>query len=144
MRFHGRNDGWRCPGGVGTSFVLYRNAVYYRTADDPREITVLQLPKFKAEATELIGTDGIEAVAVYLVEHPGAGDVIPGAGGVRKLRWAAKGKGKRGGARIIYVYVVVAARVYLLRCYAKNVKTDLTAGEKKELQLIVADLKGVQ
>lgn len=108
------------------------------------EITVLQLPKFKAEATELIGTDGIEAVAVYLIDHPDAGDVIPGSGGVRKLRWAAKGKGKRGGARIIYLYVVVAARIYLIRCYAKNVKTDLTADEKKELRQIAAYLKGAQ
>lgn len=112
--------------------------------DDTPEITVLQLPEFKAEATELIGTDGIEALAVYLIEHPEAGDVIPASGGVRKLRWAAKGKGKRGGARIIYVYVVIAARVYLIRCYAKNVKTDLTADEKKELRKIAAHLKGAQ
>jgi len=112
--------------------------------DDAREITVLQLPKFKVEATELIGADGIEAVAVYLIDHPDVGDVIPGAGGARKLRWAAKGKGKRSGARIIYVYVVVAARIYLLRCYAKNVRTDLTADEKKELRRIAAELKGVR
>ena len=112
--------------------------------DDAPEITVLQLPKFKAEATELIGTDGIEALAVYLIEHPDAGDVIPGSGGVRKLRWAAKGKGKRGGARIIYLYVVVAGRVYLIRCYAKNVKADLSADEKKELRQIAAHLKGAQ
>src|SRR6266849_6677266 len=101
--------------------------------EDPSEITVLQLPKFKAEATELIGADNIEAVAVYLIDHPDAGDVIPGAGGARKLRWAAKGKGKRGGVRIIYLYIVIAARIYLLRCYAKNVRTDLTPDEKKEL-----------
>lgn len=59
---------------------------------DGPEITVLQLPKFKAEATKLIGADGIEAVAIYLTGRPDAGDVIPGAGGARKLRWAAKGK----------------------------------------------------
>ena len=106
------------------------------------EITVLQLPKFKAEATELIGADGIEAVAGYLAEHPCAGDVIPGSGVARKLRWAAKGKGKRAGARIIYVYVVVVGRIYLLRCYAKSVKTDLTVTEKKELRQIAAHLKG--
>jgi len=99
--------------------------------DDAPEIAVLQLPKFKAEATELIGTAGIEAVAVYLIEHPDAGDVIRGSGGARKLRWAAKGKGKRGGARIIDYYAVVTARIYLIRCYAKNVKTDLTADETK-------------
>ena len=112
--------------------------------DDAPEITVLQLPRFKAEATELIGTDGIEALAIYLINHPDAGDVVPGSGGVRKLRWAAKGKGKRGGARIIYLYVVIAARVYLIRCYAKNVKTDLNAGEKKQLRQIAAHLKGAQ
>ena len=112
--------------------------------DDATEITVLQLPKFKAEATRLIGADGIKALAVYLIDHPHAGDVIAGTGGARKLRWAAKGKGKRGGARIIDVYVVVAARIYLLRCYAKNVRTDLTAEERKELQQIAAHLKGVQ
>jgi len=112
--------------------------------DDAPELTVLQLPKFKVEATKLIGADGIEAVAVYLIDHPDAGDVIQGAGGARKLRWAAKGKGKRGGARIIYLYLVIAARIYLLRCYAKNVKTDLTADEKKELRQIADHLKGMQ
>jgi hypothetical protein len=110
--------------------------------DEAAEITVLQLPKFKAEATELIGTEGIEALANYLAGHPDAGAVIPGAGGARKLRWAAKGKGKRGGARVIYVYVVIAASVYLIRCYAKSVKTDLTADEKKELRQIAVNLKG--
>ena len=111
--------------------------------DDAIDITVLQLPKFKAEATELIGADGIEAIAVYLIVHPDAGDVIPGAGGARKLRWAAKGKGKRGGARIIYLYMMVASRIYLLRCYAKNVKADLPADEKTDLRQIAAHLKGM-
>jgi hypothetical protein len=59
--------------------------------DDAPGIVVLQLPKFKTEATGLIGVGGIDAVAVYLIDHPDAGDVVPGAGGVRKLRWAAKG-----------------------------------------------------
>ena len=63
---------------------------------------------------------------------------------MRKLRWAAKGKGKRGGARIIYVYIVVAARIFLLRRYAKSVKTNLTADEKKELRQLTAHLKGEQ
>jgi len=93
---------------------------------------------------DLIGSDGIEALAVYLIDRPEAGNVIPGSGGVRKLRWAAKGKGKRGGARIVYLYVVIAARIYLLRCYAKNAKTDLTPDEKKQLRQIAAHLKGAQ
>jgi len=60
------------------------------------------------------------------------------------MRWAAKGKGKRGGARIIYLYVVVAARIYLLRCYAKSAKTDLAGDEKKQLRRIAAHLRGAQ
>ena len=119
----------------------YRNAVYSSAVDFFPELSVFQLPKFKAEATKLIGAAGIDAVAVYLIAHPDSGDVISGAGGARKLRWAAKGKGKRGGARIIYLYAVIAARIYLLRCYSKNVKTDLTADEKKELRQIAAHLK---
>ena len=107
------------------------------------EITVLQLPKFKVEAAAVIGAAGIDAVAAHLAEHPESGAVIPGSGGVRKLRWAAKGKGKRGGSRIIYVYVVVSARIYLMRFYAKNAKSDLTPAEKKELQKLAGYLKGV-
>ena len=49
----------------------------------------------------MIGADGIDAVAAYLVEHPDAGDVTRGSGGVRKLRGAAKGKGRRGRVRVI-------------------------------------------
>lgn len=111
--------------------------------DDASGITVLQLPKFKAAATDLIGSEGIDAVADYLIEHPDAGDVIPGAGGARKLRWAARGKGKRGGARIVYLHFVIAAEIYLLRCYAKNAKTDLTEDERKDLRRIAGYLKGV-
>jgi hypothetical protein len=112
--------------------------------DDAAEIAVLQLPKFKEQATELIGTEEIEALAVYLIDHPDAGDVIPGSGGLRKLRWAAKGKGKGGGAQIVYLHVVVAARIHLIQCYAKSVKTDLTADEKRQLRQIVSHLKGAQ
>ena len=106
------------------------------------EILVLQLAKFKAEATELIGAAGIEALAAYLSARPTAGNVIPGSGGVRKLRWAAKGRGKRGGARVIYLYLVLASRIYLLRCYAKNVQADLSPSEKRLLSQIAAELKG--
>jgi hypothetical protein len=63
--------------------------------DEAPEIAVLQLPKFKAEATELIGLGGIEELALYRAEQPEAGDVIPASGGVRKLRWAALAKHKQ-------------------------------------------------
>jgi len=65
--------------------------------DDAPEITVFQLPKFKAEATDLIGADGIEALAVYLIGRPEAGDVILGSGGVRKLHGQGRAKGSEAG-----------------------------------------------
>jgi hypothetical protein len=46
--------------------------------------------------------------------------------------------------RVIYVYIVIAGRVFLIRCYAKNVKSDLTADEQKQLRQIAANLKGAQ
>ena len=98
--------------------------------DELPEITVLQLPKFKIEATAIIGAEGIDAVATHLAEYPEAGVLIPGFGRRAKTAVGCKGKGKRGGSRIIYVYVVVSARVYLMRCYAKNVKSDLTPTER--------------
>ena len=52
--------------------------------------------------------------------HPEKGDLIPSSGGLRKIRWAAKGKGKRGGARIIYYYKKNEGKIWLLTIYAKN------------------------
>ena len=73
----------------------------------------------------------------YLAENPSAGDVIQGTGGLRKLRWAAKGKGKRGGVRVIYFHVAAAAQIRLLLLYRKGIKDDLTAAEKAWLRAIV-------
>jgi len=89
----------------------------------------------------VIGREGIEAVAEYLLANPLAGDVIPHSSGARKLRWAAKGKGKRGGVRLIYHYLVIADRIYLLDCYAKNEKSDLSPLETKRLAQLIRQLK---
>ena len=99
---------------------------------------------FTKRVVRIADDDTYRRFQAELATNPGKGQVIQGAGGLRKARMAARGKGKRGGARIVYVYVVVAECVYLLRCYAKNVKTDLTAAEKRELRQIAAYLKGVQ
>lgn len=61
----------------------------------------------------------------YLKENPESGDLIPGSGGLRKVRWAAKGKGKRGGIRIIYYYKSRDGAIWLLTVYAKNELVDI-------------------
>lgn len=69
-----------------------------------------------------------------LMVNPKQGDVIQGTGGLRKIRVASKGKGKRGGSRVIYYYLDDKRRFYLLTIYSKNEVTDLTADQKKQLK----------
>ncbi|MGA3799394.1 hypothetical protein ACPCYX_16735 [Pseudomonas fluorescens] len=72
----------------------------------------------------------------YLAEHPEAGDLIEETGGLRKIRWAAKGKGKSGGVRIIYYYVTTANQIRMLLIYRKGIQDTLTKKEKAVLRSI--------
>jgi hypothetical protein len=84
-----------------------------------------------AERTELVD---------YLAYHPTAGAVIPGTGGVRKLRWGLEGRGKRGGARVIYYYHDMEMPLYLMTAYAKNERENLSQSEINTLQKIARAL----
>lgn len=68
-----------------------------------------------------------------LMENPHGGSVMPGCGGLRKIRWAesARGKGKRSGLRIIYLHLEKARRIYLITIYSKDEKENLTADDKR-------------
>jgi hypothetical protein len=92
---------------------------------------------FTKQAAELLGDDHCALLESYLAENPTAGDVMQGTGGLRKLRWAAMGKGKRGGVRVIYFHVLAASQIRLLLVYRKGIKDDLTAAEKAWLRTIV-------
>ena len=69
------------------------------------------------------------------------GDIIRNTGGLRKVRWKAKGKGKRGGVRIIYYWYKSANKILLLTIFAKNEISDLSAGERKILKQLVEEWK---
>lgn len=73
------------------------------------------------------------------MERPEAGVVIPGSGGLRKLRWAGSGRGKRGGLRVIYYYVTAEGEILLLHLYAKNEMEDLGAATIKQLKQLVTE-----
>ena len=79
----------------------------------------------------------------YIGMNPEDGDIIPGTGGVRKIRWQGSGHGKRGGARIIYYLYNANHPIYLLYAYPKNVKVNLTADEKKAFKEVAEQLKAV-
>jgi hypothetical protein len=70
----------------------------------------------------------------WLAVHPASGKVIPASGGLRKVRWSAKGHGKRGGARIIYFWWTSADRILLLDIYAKSEQENLAASKIEELR----------
>lgn len=82
-----------------------------------------------------------QSMEAAIVADPGAAPVIRGTGGIRKLRWAGSGRGKRGGIRAIYFHHSGPATVYLLTAYAKADRDDLSAADKKVLRRLVAAIK---
>lgn len=94
-------------------------------------ILINVLPEFEKRSRKLFSTEELVGLKDLLAAHPGSGVVIPGTGGVRKLRWRSKGKGKRGGARVIYFYYLNAYTIYLLTAFGKNQKEDLSVEEKR-------------
>lgn len=91
----------------------------------------IETPTFARATKDLLDEDAIRELQMFLLQNPEAGDLISGAGGVRKMRWAAQDKGKRAGARVIYYFVRTRDTIYLISAYAKNIKLDLTPTEKK-------------
>jgi hypothetical protein len=107
-----------------------------------RPITVAESHAFM-RAADKIWTEGeLAALVDHLALNPEDGDVIPGTGGVRKLRWGKAGSGKRGGARVIYFYYQMDCPLYLLLAYAKAQASDLSADEKKAVAGFAAIIKG--
>ena len=104
-------------------------------------ITVAETQAF-IRAAEKIWSEGERAEQIDFVAHnPEAGDVIPGTGGVRKLRWGRAGSGKRGGVRVIYFYYRSDCPLYLLLAYAKSQASDLSPDEKRAVSALAAAIK---
>ena len=94
---------------------------------------------FTKRVLALLDDDHYRELQLFLSQHPEAGKIIPGTGGMRKLRWAARGRGKRGGLRVIYFWWITKDRISLLLIYAKNEQDDLTAEQIKRLKQALED-----
>ncbi|ARR57317.1 addiction module toxin RelE [Rhizorhabdus wittichii DC-6] len=121
--------------------LAFRASLTYIDAVKTHPITIAETQAF-ARSAEKIWSDDERAELIDFVAHnPEAGDLIPGTGGVRKLRWARSGSGKRGGARVVYFYYRPDCPLYLLLAYAKAQASDLTADEKKAVAAFAAAIK---
>src|SRR6516225_7639887 len=96
----------------------------------------IEAPAFTRYVADYLDDDSYGALQNLLAENPEAGDVMPGTGGFRKLRWAdpKRGKGRRGGLRVIYYYFQGEQQIWLMTLYDKGEAPDLTPKEKQALK----------
>lgn len=96
-------------------------------------LTIVELPEFQRRAEALITEQEKQSIINYLALHPHAGVIMKGTGGIRKLRWATGGKGKSGGARVVYYFHNESMPLFLLTLFGKSEKANLSKSERNEL-----------
>jgi hypothetical protein len=108
-------------------------------------VTVVEAAEFLRQAQRFMTNEERAALVNYLARHPESGDLIKGAGGVRKLRWALAGKGKSGGARVIYFFHSPSIPLYVISAYAKSERANISDADRndfKRLAKLLAEAHG--
>ena len=100
---------------------------------------IIETSIFTRQINDLLTDDEYRKLQMALLANPGLGLVILGSGGLRKVRWALPGRGKRGGARAIYYWAVADDTILMLFIYAKNEQDDLTSNQLKILRKIIEE-----
>lgn len=95
--------------------------------------TIVELPEFLRKSDKLLKVRERQSIVNYLALHPESGVIMQGTGGIRKLRWSSKGKGKSGGVRIIYYYLNETIPLFLLTVFGKDEKANLSKRERNKL-----------
>lgn len=111
-----------------------------QTTMEEKPISVIETPEFLTVTRRIMDDEERAVLIDYLAYNPGAGDLIRGTGGVRKLRWGLAGRGKRGGARVVYFYHSPKIPLFALTAFAKGQQTDLTQAERNGLRTLTARL----
>ena len=99
----------------------------------------VETPVFTAGVRRLLDDEQYRALQLALLLRPEQGQLIPGGAGLRKIRWGAQGRGKRGGVRTIYYWAVAEHVCYMLYVYSKNEQGDLTPAQTKALARLVRE-----
>ena len=99
----------------------------------------VETPIFTREVHDLIPDDDYRNLQFALLLRPEAGAIIPGSGGLRKVRWGSAGKGKRGGLRVIYYWNKAEECIYMLLVYGKSRQVDLTKEQLRTLRKLVKE-----
>lgn len=100
-------------------------------------MVIIETSIFSKLIDEYLSAEDYRKLQACLVLNPDSGDVIPGSGGLRKIRWAYGGHGKRGGIRVIYYYKTLLGQILMLYVYPKNVRDDLSAKQLREIKKII-------
>ncbi len=107
------------------------------TDSSPVRLTFRETSVFTRKVTGLLSDDELNALQWTPMAKPDRGDLIRGSGGLRKIRWAGSGRGKRDGLRVIYYWHVPGSTIRFLLAYPKNEQDDLTSAQLKALKAII-------
>jgi len=103
-------------------------------------ITLVELPEYIRDAERLLDDESQEDLKDFLTRNSTAGVIMPGTGGVRKLRWARGGSGKSGGVRVVYYFYNETIPLFLLNIFGKNEKANLSKAERNKMAKLVSVL----
>ena len=104
-------------------------------------VRIFTTKTYERAVRKLMSVAGRQAMEAAIAADPDGAPLIRGTGGIRKLRWAGSGRGKRGGIRTIYFYHAGPDAIYLLTAYAKADREDLSTADRKVLSRLVAAIK---
>jgi mRNA-degrading endonuclease RelE of RelBE toxin-antitoxin system len=100
-------------------------------------MVIIETSVFTRQVQKLLSEDEYHRLQLAIINRPDSGAIVQGSGGLRKLRWSAGGRGKRGGSRVIYYWAVNEEQILMLLIYPKNVRDNLTRDQLSALRKIV-------